>query len=101
MTHIVQRNRRGSRFIDNGRAGKLAMPGPAPIPTDANPNPTPMDTLQAYQVLGLDPGASDAQLKAAWRRLVAAWHPDRYAAQDAGSRMQSINKAYQHIRQLN
>jgi DnaJ-class molecular chaperone len=59
-----------------------------------------MDTLQAYQVLGLDPGASDAQLKAAWRRLVAAWHPDRNAAQDAGSRMQGINKAYQHLRQL-
>jgi molecular chaperone DnaJ len=59
-----------------------------------------MDTLQAYQVLGLDPGASDAQLKAAWRRLVAAWHPDRNAADDAGSRMQGINKAYQHLRQL-
>lgn len=59
-----------------------------------------MDTLQAYQVLGLDPGASDAQLKAAWRRLVAAWHPDRNAARDAGSRMQNINKAYQHLRQL-
>jgi molecular chaperone DnaJ len=59
-----------------------------------------MDTLQAYQVLGLDPGASDAQLKAAWRRLVAAWHPDRNAADDAGSRMQGINKAYQHLRQV-
>ena len=59
-----------------------------------------MDTQEAYEELGLDPSASDAQLKANWRRLVAAWHPDRNAAADAGSRMQAINKAYQHIRQL-
>ena len=59
-----------------------------------------MDTQEAYQELGLDPGASDAQLKAAWRRLVAAWHPDRNPAVDALHRMQLINKAYQHIRQV-
>ncbi len=59
-----------------------------------------MDTEHAYQELGLSPEASDAQLKAAWRRLVAAWHPDRNPAPDALQRMQAINKAYQHIRQL-
>ncbi|MDO8773633.1 MAG: DnaJ C-terminal domain-containing protein [Burkholderiaceae bacterium] len=59
-----------------------------------------MDTQEAYKELGLDPSASDAQLKATWRRLVAAWHPDRNAAAGAGRRMQHINKAYQHIRQL-
>ena len=59
-----------------------------------------METQEAYEELGLDPSASDAELKASWRRLVAAWHPDRNAAAEAGSRMQSINKAYQHIRQL-
>ena len=59
-----------------------------------------MDTQEAYAELGLSPGATDAELKSAWRRLVAAWHPDRNAAAHAGSRMQAINKAYQHIRQL-
>ena len=59
-----------------------------------------METRDAYAELGLHPSATDAQLKASWRRLVAAWHPDRNAAPDAGSRMQAINKAYQHIRQL-
>jgi molecular chaperone DnaJ len=59
-----------------------------------------METQEAYKELGLDPSATDAQLKASWRKLVAAWHPDRNAAAGAGSRMQSINKAYQHIRQL-
>lgn len=59
-----------------------------------------METQEAYAELGLDPSVSDAQLKTTWRRLVAAWHPDRNAAADAGRRMQQINKAYQHIRQL-
>ena len=59
-----------------------------------------MDDQEAYEELGLDPSASDAQVKATWRRLVAAWHPDRNAAENAPARMQLINKAYQHIRQL-
>nr|WP_315464744.1 DnaJ C-terminal domain-containing protein [uncultured Rhodoferax sp.] len=59
-----------------------------------------MDTREAYQELGVDPGVSDAELKRIWRRLVAAWHPDRNATADASRRMQHINKAYQHIRQL-
>lgn len=59
-----------------------------------------MNTHHAYQELGLSPSASDAELKTAWRRLVAAWHPDRNPAANALQRMQAINKAYQHIRQL-
>jgi len=58
-----------------------------------------MDIQDAYAQLGLLPSASDAQVKATWRRLVAAWHPDRNPAPEAGRRMQQINKAYQHIRQ--
>ena len=57
-----------------------------------------MDTQQAFDTLGLDPQASDAELKATWRRLAAAWHPDRNPAADAVQRMQAINKAYQHLR---
>ena len=59
-----------------------------------------MDTREAYQELGVDPSVSDAELKTIWRRLVAAWHPDRNATAGASRRMQHINKAYQHIRQL-
>jgi molecular chaperone DnaJ len=59
-----------------------------------------MDTREAYNELGVDASVSDAELKATWRRLVAAWHPDRNASAGAGRRMQHINKAYQHIRQL-
>ncbi len=59
-----------------------------------------MDTHEAYEELGVHPDVSDAELKAVWRRLVAAWHPDRNGTPDASRRMQHINKAYQHIRQL-
>lgn len=59
-----------------------------------------MDTQEAYQVFGLDESASDAELKARWRKLVATWHPDRNPAADAVQRMQGINKAYQHIRMV-
>lgn len=57
-----------------------------------------MDTAEAYRALGLTHSASDAELKACWRKLVATWHPDRNPAAEAVQRMQAINKAYQHIR---
>ena len=57
-----------------------------------------MDTEEAYRALGLDRSASDAELKASWRKLVAMWHPDRNPAAEAVQRMQAINKAYQYIR---
>lgn len=57
-----------------------------------------METKEAYRALGLDHSASDAELKASWRKLVATWHPDRNPAAEAVQRMQAINKAYQHIR---
>lgn len=57
-----------------------------------------METKEAYRALGLDHSASDAELKASWRKLVATWHPDRNPAAEAVQRMQVINKAYHHIR---
>lgn len=57
-----------------------------------------METDAAYRTLGLSSSASDAELKASWRKLVAMWHPDRNPATDAVQRMQAINTAYQHIR---
>ena len=31
----------------------------------------------AFAELGLTPDATEPQVKAAWRRLVSQWHPDR------------------------
>lgn len=36
-----------------------------------------MTVEEAYRVLGLAPGASDDDIKAAYRRLMAQLHPDK------------------------
>jgi molecular chaperone DnaJ len=51
-----------------------------------------------YRELGLTPEASDAEVKAAWRRLSARWHPDRNASPQALHRIQRINRALEDIR---
>ena len=35
-----------------------------------------MTKKEAYQILGLEPGASPEEIHQAWRRLVKAVHPD-------------------------
>lgn len=52
----------------------------------------------AYAELGLRPGASESEVRAAWRRLVSRWHPDRNTSADAVDLMQRINGAYERIR---
>lgn len=57
-----------------------------------------MNIADAYTELGLAPGAPDAEVKAAWRRLVSRWHPDRNASAEAAALIQRINGAYERIR---
>lgn len=54
-------------------------------------------TDQAFAELGLPTDASDAEIKAAWRRLVSRWHPDRNRSSQAVARMQRINQAFEAI----
>lgn len=56
-----------------------------------------MDIDDPWAELGLAPGADAAAIKAAWRRLVAQWHPDRNKAPNAHSKMQRINRAYEML----
>ena len=35
-----------------------------------------MTKEEAYQVLGLEPGASPAEIRKAWRKLMKSVHPD-------------------------
>lgn len=53
--------------------------------------------VDAYAVLGVRPDASDAELKAAYRRLAARHHPDVVPPERreaATARMQELNIAY-------
>ena len=58
-----------------------------------------MDTRNAFAELGLEPGATAHEVKAAWRRLVSHWHPDRNPSDGALVRMQRINDAFRIVRQ--
>lgn len=57
-----------------------------------------MDLDDPYRELGLAPGSSDAEVKAAWRRLSARWHPDRNDSPQALRKIQRINQALKMIR---
>ena len=55
-------------------------------------------TLNPYQVLGVSPGASEDEIKHAYRTLAKKWHPDQYANTPqydvAMEKMKEINTAY-------
>jgi len=48
-----------------------------------------------YEVLGVERGASDAEIKRAFRRLAQQWHPDVSNEPGAPERFKEINEAYQ------
>src|SRR6185436_13930850 len=48
-----------------------------------------------YSVLGVGRGASDADIKRAFRRLAQQWHPDVNQEPGAPERFKEINEAYQ------
>jgi molecular chaperone DnaJ len=54
-----------------------------------------------YEVLGIKPGASEAEIKAAYRELVKKYHPDKYQNNPLGDlaqeKMQEINQAYESL----
>ncbi len=48
-----------------------------------------------YEVLGVERGAGDAEIKRAFRRLAQQWHPDVNADGEAQEKFKEINEAYQ------
>lgn len=66
-------------------------------------NGIPPKDRRAYNVLGLDPGASESEIKEAYRQLAKKHHPDRYqqageeAVNAANERFRQIKRAYNHL----
>jgi hypothetical protein len=71
------------------------------VPPLVRPRPP---TDDPYAVLGVPPGASQQEIRAAWRRRAAESHPDKVAhlgpeaRQAAHETMAKINKAYETLR---
>lgn len=52
-----------------------------------------------YKVLGVEPGASDEEIKRAYRALAKKYHPDRNPGdEEAAKKMQQVNAAYEQIK---
>ncbi len=48
-----------------------------------------------YEVLGVSKGASEAEIKKAYRKMALQWHPDRNKSPEANETFKEINKAYE------
>lgn len=72
----------------------------------AAPDAPPAPDDDPYRVLEVDPAAGDADIEAAYRRLIAQYHPDRVANAApeivalAQTRAQQINQAYERIQKI-
>ncbi|KQN76191.1 J domain-containing protein [Sphingomonas sp. Leaf62] len=55
------------------------------------------DTADPYTVLDIDRGADPDQIKRAFRRMIARWHPDRSCDADAADRAAAIISAYRTL----
>ena len=51
-----------------------------------------------YATLGVEPGAGDAEIKTAYRRLARKYHPDVSKEAGAEEKFKGINEAYEALR---
>ena len=55
---------------------------------------------ECYRILGLPPGASEKQIKTAYRKLALRYHPDRNPDHSARKHFEEISEAYRKLMEL-
>ena len=53
-----------------------------------------------YEILGVKPDASEADIKSAYRRLARKYHPDVSKESDAEEKFKSVNEAYEALKDV-
>lgn len=56
-----------------------------------------MEYKDYYKILGLERGASEAEIKKAFRKLAHKYHPDISKEKDAETKFKDVNEAYQTL----
>ena len=56
-----------------------------------------MSKQDFYEILGVSNDASEAEIKKAYRSLSLKYHPDRNPSEEAKSKIQDINEAYEYL----
>jgi DnaJ-class molecular chaperone len=51
--------------------------------------------MDYYETLGVTKGASEQEIKTAYRRAALKWHPDRNKTSEAGAKFKEVTKAYE------
>lgn len=54
-----------------------------------------MEKRDYYEILGVEKGASDHEIKKAYRKLVKEWHPDHNKTEGAEEKFKEIGEAYE------
>ena len=94
-SHLRVRLSRGE-IKGNGATGRPHSSTALLMSSSDNPFYNGMD---AYQILEIQRGADKKEVKSAYRKAVAKWHPDKFPDDEAkkkegGLRMEKINRAY-------